>query len=121
MGTAVPTAGHLPTTMQMAKRAQVPALSLTISRMLTKVLQIGRSGRKGTCKGQEVLCQLCLEGPGWAQGCYWPMEGHPPCHSLEHPATSTLGTALQIRISGCWAFLATAWQQALAEPAVPGS
>lgn len=68
-----------------------------------KMLKIGRSGRKGTCKGQEVLCQLCLEGPGWARGCYRPAEGPPPCHSLweskvqsrAHPGTSTLGIAPQ--------------------------
>lgn len=43
--------GHLPTAIQMANRTQVLALSCTISRMLTKMLNIGRSGRKGTCKG----------------------------------------------------------------------
>lgn len=57
-GTALPSAGHLPTTIQMANRTQVPALSCTISRILTKMLKIGRSGRKGTCEGQELPCQL---------------------------------------------------------------
>lgn len=74
MGTALPSASHLPRMVQTANRIHVPALSCTIRRMLTKVLKIGRSGSKGTCKGQEMLCQLCLEGPGWARGCYWPME-----------------------------------------------
>lgn len=51
--------GHLPTAIQTANRAQVPALSCTISRMLTKMLMSGRSGRKGTCNGQEVPHQPC--------------------------------------------------------------
>lgn len=94
-----------------------------------KMLKIGRSGRKGTCKGQEVLCQLCLEGPGWARGCYRPAEGPPPCHSLweskvqpRAPRHFHIGDCTSERcVSGPWAFLVTAWQQELADPAMPRS
>lgn len=48
VSTTLPSAGHLPTAIQMANRTQVPGLSCTISRMLTNILKIGRSGRKGT-------------------------------------------------------------------------
>lgn len=48
--------------IQMANRTHVPALSCTISRMLMKMLTIGRRGRKGTCEGQEVPRQLSFEG-----------------------------------------------------------
>lgn len=122
MGTALPTTGHLPTTMQTANRAQVPALIWTISRMLTKVLKIGRRGRKGTCKGQEVLYQLSLEGQGWARGRYWPMEGTLSLPQPRAPGHFHTGDCTSERcISGPWAFLVTAWQRALADPAMPRS
>lgn len=98
MGTALPTAGHLPRTVQTANRAHVSALSCTISRMLTKVLKIGRSGRKGTCKGQEVLCQLCLAGLEDATGKWKELL------PATAQSTFTLGTAPQRDAFQCSGF-----------------
>lgn len=112
--------GHLPTAIQMANRTQVPALSCTISRMLTKMLNIGRSGRKGTCKGQEEACQLCLKGPSQARGCSWPQRDPTPPQPREHLGTATLGTAPWRAASQGpgLSWTATVQKQALADPAM---
>lgn len=85
--------------IQMANRTHVPALSCTISRMLMKMLTIGRSGRKGTCEGQEVPRQLSFEGSRLllAKGDPTPPQPGEHCHTGD----CTLGS----QVSGRWPFL----------------
>lgn len=122
MGTALPSASHLPRMVQTANRIHVPALSCTISRMLTKVLKIGRSGSKGTCKDKKCCVSCALRGQAGledATGQWKRTSSLPQPRALDHFHTGD--STSERHILGLWALLVTAWQQALAAPAMPRS